>query len=586
MTAVAPSNPPPVVSRFGRFELRQMLCRTLAASSWLAFDPRSAHEVLLYVPRAQPRSPREQDEWSQDVQAAARLQHPRLVEVLESGVLDGWPYVCVHRDGRLTLLEHLAAHGVPSPAEAAGWLADVLEGLAYAHEAGVVHRDLGLQNVLIDSAGRANLAGLGVGLMADTPGRPRSGPARQHIREESERDVLMAGLLLHRLLAGQPALDDPDLGSAAQRVGPEIVRLPWSGSHPIPDTLRAIVNRATDRQQRQRYLNARTLLSALQGWVKTNEQESGGPLALLLDRLNSVGHLPNRPRADKALLQTLGQDTLRVDDIVEMITRDPGLVWELLRSVNTARFQNGAGEDRVTTITRAIVLLGQQGLRRVVGSLRPWPGVLAAAEEQSAALTEGAAQVALGKALRRACIAGQMARLLAPFSINDEEALIAAMSQRLGQLLVLYHFPEEAAQIERLMQPGPPQHGDSTPSPGMSAEAAAGAVLGIDLNELSVAVLRHWGMDDRLQHAARPLSRTAAVRKPDDAVETLRAVASLADELADAVGLESAKQQHVLHHCMTRYARALGLHPKECQEVLDTSIRLVDTPAVVNTVSP
>lgn len=586
MTAVVPPNPPPVISRFARYELRQMLCRTLAASTWLAHDPRAGTDVLLYVPRVQPRSPREQDEWLQDVQSGARLQHPRLVEVLETGVHEGWPYVSAHRDGRLTLQEHLSQNGTPLPADVASLLSDVLEGLAYAHEAGVVHRDLGLHSVLIDSSGRAFVAGLGVGLMADTPGRPRGAPVRQHLREEAERDVLMAGLMLHRLLAGQPALDDPDLGSAAQRVGPEIVRLPWSGAHPIPDTLRAIVNRATDRQQRQRYLSARTLLSALQGWIKTNEEESGGPLALLLDRLNSVGNLPSRPRADKALLQTLGQETLRVDDIVEIITRDPGLVWELLRSVNTARFQNGTGEDRVTTITRAIVLLGQQGLRRVLGSLRPWPGVLAATVGQSADMTEGSAQLALGKALRRTCITGQMARLLAPFSINDEEALVSAMSQRLGELLVLYHFPEEAAQIERLMQPGPPQSGNTAPTPGMSAEAAAGAVLGIDLTELSVAVLRHWGMDDRLQHAARPLSRTLAVRKPDDAVETLRAVASLADELSDAVGLDPAKQQHVIHHCTTRYARALGLHAKECQEVLETSIRLVDAPVQLSDVSP
>ena len=55
----------------------------------------------------------------------------------------------------------------------------------------------------------------------------------------AERDVLMAGLLLHRLLAGHPALDDPDLASASLRVGPEIVRLPWSTPQPVAETLRS-----------------------------------------------------------------------------------------------------------------------------------------------------------------------------------------------------------------------------------------------------------------------------------------------------------------------------------------------------------
>ena len=64
-------------------------------------------------------------------------------------------------------------------------------------------------------------------------------------RQAAERDVLMIGLLMYRVLASNPALDEPDLGSAAKRVGLEIVRLPWTTPHPVPETLRAIVNRAT-----------------------------------------------------------------------------------------------------------------------------------------------------------------------------------------------------------------------------------------------------------------------------------------------------------------------------------------------------
>jgi non-specific serine/threonine protein kinase len=581
MAAVTPPNTSPPVPHFGRFELRQLLSRSLAATTWRAWDPRLQQEVLLCVPRAQPKTTQDLDAWNQDVQASTRLKHPRLVEVMDMGVQDGWPFIVCPRGANASLTERLAAGPAPTGAEAVAWMVDVLDGLAYAHEAGVSHRDLGLHNLMIDPAGRVSVAGLAVGLLAEVPGKPKVNAGLQQHRADAEHDVLMAGLLMHRLLAGQPALDDPDLRSAAQRVGLEIVRLPWVASHPVPDTLRAIVNRATDRQQRQRYLNARTLLAALQGWIKANEQESGGPLALLLDRLNSVGSLPNRPRMDKAFAQTLGRDNLRVDDIVDVIVKDPGLVWELLRSVNTARFQSGAGDDRVTTITRAVVLMGQMSLRTVASGLRPWPGVLAAAASKPTEGGASAAQAALDaleRELRRTSVAGHIARLLAPFSINDEETFIAAMSQRLGHLLVRYHFPDEAAQIDRLMMPGPPPDASSPPTPGMNIEAAAGAVLGIDMNELSVAVMRYWGMDERLQLAARPLNKTTPVRKPDDGEEMMRAVASLANELTSAVGMESARQQAQLQHCFTRYARALGLTFKDCQEALETSVRLVDTP--------
>jgi non-specific serine/threonine protein kinase len=580
MAVITPPTSPPV-PHFGRFELRQLLSRSLEATTWRAFDPRLQQEVILCVPRAQPRPPHDLENWHQDVQAASRLKHPRLVDVLEISIQDGWPFISAQRGTSVSLVERLAAGPEPTVAEVVGWMVDVLDGLAYAHEAGVPHRDLGLHNVLIDTNGRASVVGLGVGFVAEVPGKtkiPRTGVQQQ--RAATEHDVLMAGLLMYRLLAGSPALDDPDLCSAAERVGREIVRLPWSASKPVPDTLRAIVNRSTDRQQRQRYLNARTLLAALQGWIKTNEQESGGPLALLIDRLNTVGSLPSRPRMGRVFAQSLGKDNLRVDDVVDIIAKDPALVWELLRHVNTARFQTGISDDRVTTITRSVVLMGQVGLRSVSGILRPWPGVLAAAESKDPKAPPPASQVSLEKALRRTCIAGHIARLLAPFSISDEEALVAAISQRLGHLLVRYHFPDEAAQIDRLMQPGPPPDPASPPTPGMGLEAAAGAVLGVDMEELSIAVMRHWGMEERLQQAARALNKSSPVRRPDDGAEMLRAVASLANELTIAVGAEPTRLQALVNHCFTRYGRALGLTFKECQEALETAVRLVDAPVV------
>jgi serine/threonine protein kinase len=127
--------------------------------------------------------------------------------------------------------------GAPLTAqEAAGIVVDVLDGLAYAHEAGLVHHDIGLHSVLLDHSGRACLAALGVGLRAGVPGQPRR-PLLDlfGLRQACERDVLMVGLLLHRLLANQPALDEADLGKAVVRVGNEIVRLPWSTPQAVPD---------------------------------------------------------------------------------------------------------------------------------------------------------------------------------------------------------------------------------------------------------------------------------------------------------------------------------------------------------------
>lgn len=562
---------------FGRFELRQMLGRSLASSTWLAWDPRLQQEVSLCVPRVQPASDRERDEWTQDVLASARLKHPRLCEVMEVGSHDGWPFVTCARDGGQTLVERLQSGQPPGQQEVAGWLADVLEGLAYAHDGGVAHLDVGLHTVLIDKAGHARLFGLAVGLEARQPGQAvRAGRGRQDARQQAERDVLMAGLLLHRLLANHPALDDPDLGSAASRVGREIVRLPWTTPHPVHEALRAIANRATDRQQRQRYLNARTLLSALQGWIKTQSEESGGPLSLLLDRLNSVGTLPGRPGTERALLACLSAESLRVDDFVDVVVKNPALAWEMLRTVNTASYRSPGSDDGVTTLSRAVLLLGQAGMRKVAASVRPWPGVLGAQSSLSPEAGQASA-VALEDELRRACLAGAIARLMAPFSVSDEEASIAAMSQRLGWLLMRYHFPEEAAQMHRLMQPSPPSESGEPGQPGMSAEAAAGAVLGVELEALAVAVLRHWGLHDRIVQAAQPCPLSKPVRTPVGPAATLRTVASLANEIVEAQTLGNQKAQAAaMHQAYVRYARALALVPKECEQTWEQAVSLIN----------
>ena len=74
------------------------------------------------------------------------------------------------------------------------------------------------------------------------------------------------------------------------------------------------------------------------------------------------------------------------------------------------------------------------------------------------------------------------------------------------------------------------------------------------------------------------MNKSSPVRRPDDGGEMLRAVASLANELTMAVGAEPTRLQAQVNHCFTRYARALGLSFKDCQEALETSIRLVDAP--------
>ena len=102
--------------------------------------------------------------------------------------------------------------------------------------------------------------------------------------------------------------------------------------------------------------------------------------------------------------------------------------------------------------------------------------------------------------------AGRAAQRLRPAGYDAELVALLAMLQNLGRLALRYHFPEEAAQIRRLMQPTPPLAAGLPEQTGRSEESACLAALGVDVDALRMAVGRHWGFDDQALWMMRRLS--------------------------------------------------------------------------------
>ncbi len=594
MVAHAPPTAAPAVApkrEFGRFELRRLLGKSAGAMSWLAFDPRTQAEVVLALPRLQPVDAAALAHWQQGVRAATRLDHPNLAHVVETGVQDHWPFVAVERDPCLTLGEWLVAHPRPKPAEVVGWVCQLLRGLAFAHEAGAVHLDLQLHNVLISERGVVRLTGLGVADGASAAqALAANGQAAAHAlaldhgdlrsrRAAASRDVLAVGLLLHHLLSGQPPLDQADTALVMARMAPagrELVRLPWSTPLPVPEPLRAIANRCTSSQERLRYQSARTLLGALTGWLEAQSEDGGGPLGALLNRLAAVGHLPALPGLAGRVAKVTSLEGQRTDQIADHVLADMALTFELLRTLNTAQVQGTQvqGNGPVLTLRRVIALIGVNGVRLAANTLRQWPGPLNAGHA-----------AALQAAMDRVRLAGHVAQALRPPGYDAQVVYLIALLQGLGRLMVRYHFADEAEQIEQLMKPGSAAPGgDGVAPPGLSEEAAAYAVLGIDIESLAGAVARQWGLGEDVMHMARRLPPQAPVRKPDSDDEVLRLTASAAHDAVDAIHQGSGPRAvAALGAVAQRYARALGVTPREVADAVQAareSMKKGETPAV------
>jgi len=386
-------------------------------------------------------------------------------------------------------------------------------------------------------------------------------------RAAAARDLLACGLLLHHLLTGHAPLDQPDTALAMARMAPqgrELVRLPWSTTLPIPEALRAIANRCTSAQERLRYQNARTLLGALTGWLDAQVQDRGGPLALLLDRLGSVGHLPALPGLALRVAQITGMESQRTDQIADQVLDDMALTFELLRTLNSAQVQGTQvqGNGPVLTLRRIISLIGVNGVRYAANTLRGWPGPLNESQAR-----------ALRIALDRVRLAGHTAQALRPAGYDAQVVYLVTMLQNLGRLMVQYHFAEEAEQIQQLMRPSPANPETGAPEqPGLGETAAAFAVLGVDIESMGAVVARHWGLSDDVMHMARRLAVDAPVRRPDSDAEVLRQTASAANEAVDVVNaLTGARAVAALNQVAQRYGRALNINARDVNDALQAA---------------
>jgi len=136
----------------------------------------------------------------------------------------------------LNLKELLEQEGTLSPRDAIELGLQVARGLAFAHEQGLVHRDVKPQNVIIDAEGRAKVTDFGIARSLDVDGMTITGTimgTSNYIAPEQARgqavdeqtDVYSLGCVLYELLAGEGALRRRQLrrgrDAACERAGPE-----------------------------------------------------------------------------------------------------------------------------------------------------------------------------------------------------------------------------------------------------------------------------------------------------------------------------------------------------------------------------
>lgn len=209
-----------------------------------------------------------------EARAVARLSHPSLVAVYDQGVDLRRPFLVMELVEGGTLRELLNERGPMPPHAAAAVLRPLLAGLSVAHNAGLIHRDVKPENVLISHDGEVKLADFGLvravaqaGVTSTSVilGTPAYLSPEQVSNGDADprSDVYALGILAFELLTGRtPFTGDNPLSVAYQRIDAEVPP-PSTVINGVPAQFDRFVARATRRDPDERYPSTAEMGAAL-----------------------------------------------------------------------------------------------------------------------------------------------------------------------------------------------------------------------------------------------------------------------------------------------------------------------------------
>lgn len=205
--------------------------------------------------------------FQREARAVARLKDPGLVAVYDQGLDARHPFLVMELIEGGTLRELLAERGPMPPYAVAAVLRPVLGGLAAAHRAGLVHRDVKPENVLISDDGDVKIADFGLVRAVAAAGITSTSvilgtvaylsPEQVRHGDASPRsDVYSAGILTYELLTGRtPFTGDSPLSIAYRRLDADVPP-PSAAIDGVPPQFDEFVRRATARDPADRYADA------------------------------------------------------------------------------------------------------------------------------------------------------------------------------------------------------------------------------------------------------------------------------------------------------------------------------------------
>ena len=545
-----------------RFIINDILGKGAQGVVYLATDPNLDRQVAIksVFLRGNFRQS-DADNLLKEARTVSRLQHANIVTIYDVGNDSSNPYLVLEYVKGDTLY-NLLQNQIPL-ARATSIMRDVLNGVAAAHQQGIIHCDLKPANIIITEQGQAKVADFGLALLADTQhhdedmlaGTPQY-MAPEYIetrRHQTVSDVFSLGLIFYELLSGRRAVNGDDVYQILNAIANTPIRPPSTYNKTIDESMDALIMQALEKNPINRFQTASEMLVALEQTLALSEasqhtDSSDSTVQFLLRRMNHKKDFPAFSRTISILNKVATSDTESLSSVSNAILNDISLTNKVLRIVNSAYYNRGGG--KISTISRAVIMLGIDPVKSLAVSLMLFEHLQN--KMQASQLMDDAVT-----SLFSALMANELA--IANQVKDHEEAFLCALLQQLGKLLVRFYLLEESQAIDKQVAQN-----------NLEEDTAALKILGTSYHALGMAVARDWGFPDQIINSMRPVDKKMFSKALNPA-DKLRAISHFSNSLSQILKQPEPLQASAIKNITSQYDKVLSLDQKKIERLVEDS---------------
>jgi hypothetical protein len=277
------------IEALGKYEIKRPLGRGAMGTVYEGWDPIIARRVAIKTVKLPDNADPETEEalarFRREAQAAGRLTHPNIVGVFDYGETSDLAYIVMEFVEGPSLKTLLDRHEHFAITDMARVMQDLLAGLQFSHERGVVHRDIKPANVMLTGGGQAKIADFGIARIDSSSmtqagtllGTPAYMSPEQFMGQvvDARTDIYSSGVLLYQMLTGDRPFEG-SMSAIMHKVLNTEPPVPSLLSVTAPPSFDAVVRRAMSRRPEDRFPSAGAFAEAIRGALSNQAEPAVG----------------------------------------------------------------------------------------------------------------------------------------------------------------------------------------------------------------------------------------------------------------------------------------------------------------------